>query len=147
MSIAKGVMLWSASFSDLLRLGLPDSQPLRPADNCGTSDSAWYYDLVTHGARAAEGEMRIRLLVPYLATPFYRVAKGHLGTWKPVFFGLLVANALLTATTAYFLVLVGYRQVGDYGTALLGAALYLLNFDTANVWLSGFVDSGEGCRP
>jgi hypothetical protein len=145
IKIAREITLWFLLFLICLGLGYPTLNRYDPRTVGGMSDSVWYYDLVTSGPRAAEREMRIRLLVPYLAKPFYRVAKGRLGTWEPVFFGLLVANALLTCTTAYFLVLVGYRQVGDYGTALLGAALYLLNFGTANLRLSGLVDSGEGC--
>jgi hypothetical protein len=145
IKIARGITLWFLLFLICFGLGYPTLNRYDPRTVGGTSDTAWYYDLVTRGPRAAELGMRVRLLVPYLAKPFYWLAKGRFGTWEPVFFGLLVANALLVATTAYFLVLVGHRQVGDYGTALLGAALYLLNFDIANVRLSGLVDSGEGC--
>jgi hypothetical protein len=105
IKVAREITLWFLLFLICFGLGYPTLNRYDPRTVGGTSDSAWYYDLVTRGPRAAELGMRIRLLVPYLAKPFYCVAKGRLGTWEPVFFGLLVANALLIATTAYFLVL------------------------------------------
>src|SRR5579862_3098921 len=113
---AWGILLWFVLFFICLGLGYPTLNRYDPRTIVGTHDSGWYYDIVTHGPRVAEGEMRIRLLVPYIATPFYRLAKGRFGTWEPVFFGLLVANAMLVATTAFSLIMVGYRQFGDPGT-------------------------------
>src|ERR1039458_8335781 len=141
---ASGILIWFLFFLICLGLGYPTLNRYDPRTAPGTSDSAAYYDLVTAGPAAVEGKMRFRVLVPYVAKPFFWLARGRVKTWKPVFLGLLVANALCTATTAFLLVVVAYRQVGDYGTALLGAIVFLLNFATANLWLSGFIDSGEG---
>lgn len=138
-------MLWFLFFLICFSLGYPTLNRYDPRTAPGTSDSAVYYELVTSGPAAVEGHMRFRVLVPFVARPFYWLARGRVGSWNPAFFGLLMANALFTATTAYLLVVVGYRQVRIPATALVGAMLYLLNFGTANIWLSGFVDSGEGC--
>jgi hypothetical protein len=35
--------------------------------------------------------------------------------------------------------------VGDFAVALLGATIYLLDFDIPNLRLAGLVDAGEGC--
>jgi hypothetical protein len=52
---------------------------------------------------------------------------------------------LFTATAAWLLINVASKQVTSYTTALVGGTLFLLNFATANMWLSGFIDSAEGC--
>ncbi len=111
----------------------------------GITDSIAYYDLVAHGPNAGLGHTQFRVLVPFLARPFARLAAGLVGTWNPVFFGLLMANSLLVATTALLLVSLAQRQVGSMAVALLAAALYLLNFDVPNLRLAGLIDAGEGC--
>jgi hypothetical protein len=65
--------------------------------------------------------------------------------WNAGFFGLLVANALFCATTACLIATIGNRLLKDRGTALLGAALYLLSFAIPNLQLAGLIDSGEAC--
>jgi hypothetical protein len=145
VNVAEGVTLWLLLFLIAFGLGYPTLNRYEPRAVNGTSDSADYSDLVTAGPAAVEGKMRFRVLVPYVAKPFYWLARGRVKTWNPVFFGLLVANALFTATTAYLLFLVGRHLVEDRATALLATTLFLLNFNTANYWLSGMVDSSEGC--
>jgi uncharacterized membrane protein len=71
-------------------------------------------------------------------------ARDHFGSWDPVFFGFLVVNSLFTAGTAYLLVVAGRRLLITEAAALFGGALYLLNFETANIRLSGMIDSAEG---
>ena len=87
--------------------------------------------------------MQFRILVPYLARPIYRMAKGRIGTWDPIMFGLLMVNAFFTAFTAILLVTVVNRQLGSYPVALGAALLFLLNFAIPNLRLAGFVDAGE----
>src|SRR5882724_786627 len=84
-------------------LGYPTLNRYDPRQGA-TNDSKWYYKLVTTGPDPAPAHPEYRVLVPYVARPFYRIAAGRVGTWDPVFFGLLSANALFTATTAYLLV-------------------------------------------
>lgn len=141
-ALAQLLLVWVLLF--LICLGLGYSTLNRYDPRNVNPDTIQYHNMVTGGPRAAEGHMRFRVLVPLLARPFYRVASGRVGSWNPVFAGLLVANSLLTASTAFLLLLVAYAQLGDYVLALLGAALYLLNFATANLRLAGLIDSGEG---
>ena len=37
--------------------------------------------------------MGMRVLVPYVAKPFYWLAKGRVGSWDPVMFGLLISDS------------------------------------------------------
>jgi uncharacterized membrane protein len=106
-------------------------------------DSVGYYSLVIGGDLA--GDESHRVLVPYLAKPVYWLAKGHLNTWNPVFFALLVVNSFFIATTAYMLVSISHRIVGDYAVALISGFLYLTDFAVANLNLSGLVDSAVNC--
>lgn len=113
--------------------------PRLPGNN---PDSAYYYQMVT-GEAQQPVFWRYRVLIPCVARPFYRLARGRTGTWDPVFFSLLVANSLFVAATALALVGIGRRVIGDHAVALLAALLYLLNFGIANFQLAGFIDSGE----
>jgi len=106
-------------------------------------DSADYTRMVTSGPQAARPAYRARVLIPYLARPFARLARGRVGSWDPTSFGLLIANSLLTAGAAYMLVTIAFSMTGNLQTAILAALLYLLNFAVSNLMLAGMVDSGE----
>jgi uncharacterized membrane protein len=95
--------------------------------------------------RLARSENYYRVLVPYIARPFYALADGRVRSWDPALLSLLIANSIFTATTACLLVVIGLRLTRDASTALLGATLYLLNFCVANLSLAGLVDSAEAC--
>ncbi len=144
MRIGPGLVVWFLFFLICFGLGYPTLNRYDPRTT-GSPDPAQYYALVIGGPQDAEQHFRYRVLVPLLAKPFYWWAKGHVGTWEPALFGLLVANALFCATTAFLLVLVGCKVTGDNATALSGGTLYLLNFTISNSHLSGLVDSAEGC--
>jgi hypothetical protein len=110
----------------------------------GLEDVVTYANLVTSPpAPDPDQHMQFRILVPYLARPIYRIAKGRIGTWDPIMLGLLVVNSFFTAFTALLLVTVVCRQLGSYPTALGAALLFLLNFAVPNLRLAGFVDAGE----
>jgi hypothetical protein len=87
---------------------------------------------------------RYRVLVPYLAKPFYRLAENHVGTWDPIMFSLLIVNSLLVAATVTVLLVVVERELGSYIFGLGAAFIYLLNFAVPNLRLVGFIDAGEG---
>ncbi len=142
-SLGYRVMLWMLFFIICMSLGYPTLNRYDPRSIPGLSDSVGYYSLVTGGDQA--GEHSHRVLVPYLARPVYWLANGHLNTWNPVFFALLVVNSFFIATTAYVLVSVGQRIVGDYPTALIGGFVYLADFVVSNWNLSGYVDSAVNC--
>jgi hypothetical protein len=157
MTFARGTLLWVLFILICVGLGYPILNRYDPTKLEGTSDVAKYQRIVTGSqpklgggdggafARLTRSENYYRVLVPYVAKPFYWLARGRVGTWDAPLFGLLMANAIFTATAASLLVSVGRRLRLDNPTALLGAALYLLNFVQGNLSLAGLVDSGEGC--
>jgi uncharacterized membrane protein len=143
IALGQQVVLWSLFFSICMGLGYPTLNRYDPRSVPGLFDSIGYYSLVTGGDLA--GDESHRVLVPDLAKPIYWLVKGHLHTWDPVFFALLVVNSFFIATTAYLLVGIGHRIVEDYAVALLSGLLYLANFAVANFNLSGYVDSAINC--
>lgn len=143
LGTGRAAVLWGLFFLICLGLGYPtlnryDAHRLGP-------DWAGYYDTVLHRDGAADFPFSERVLVPAVARPFYLAARGHVGSWDPVWFGLLVANSLFAATAAFLLLQIGLRVLDDLPLALLGCLLYLLNFVVANLWLSGMVDAAEAC--
>jgi len=139
-----GILLWGLFFLICFGLGYPSLNRYDPR-LAGNPDSAEYYKIVEGNPQAVPDHFRFRVLVPYLAKPFYWLAKGRVGTWNPVFFGLLVANSIFSATSACLLVIIGYKVLNDYGIALVGALLYLVSFNVPNHHLAGLIDSGEAC--
>jgi hypothetical protein len=112
----------------------------------GLEDVLTYAAMVTATPNPdANPHMQFRILVPYLARPIYRAARGRIGTWDPVMFALLIVNSFFTALTAILLVTVVHRQFANYPAALGAALLFLLNFAVPNLRLAGLVDAGEAC--
>lgn len=126
-------------------LGYPTLNRYDPPKAQGTSDSANYFNLVRTGPQDAEGHWRYRVLVPYLAKPFYWLAKTYIGSWNPISFAILVINSAFVAISAYLLIILALNITMNYAVALLSALFYLLNFNISNLQLSGLVDSSEGC--
>ena len=141
----RSALVWCVFFVVSLGLGYPSLQRYDPRLVGGLSDAEAYYQTVVGGPQPPAGDLAHRLLVPHVAKPFYWLAKGRVGSWNAGFAGLLLSNALFTATTAALLVSVGSEAVGSYAAAVLGSTLYLLSFAVANLNLSGLVDSGEAC--
>jgi hypothetical protein len=140
------LLVWPLFFTICFGLGYPSLSRYDPRQVEGLGDAANYYRLATgEDASNMREVFRCRILVPYVARPFYSLANNHLRTWNAGFFALLVANALCCATTACFIVAMGAKLSGDITTSLLGATLYLLNFSVSNLQLSGLVDAGEAC--
>jgi hypothetical protein len=111
----------------------------------GLEDVVTYAALVTAPPVAeANAQMQFRVLLPDMAKPVYRVAKGHIGTWDPVIFSLLVVDALFVALTALVLMIVVDRQLESYTIGLGAALLLMLNFAVPNLRLAGMIDAGEG---
>jgi len=136
-------LVWSLFFLICMGLGFPTLNRYDPRSVPGLFDSIGYSSLVTGGNLA--GDESHRVLVPYLARPIYWLANGHLHTWNPVFFALLVVNSFFIATTANLLVVISHRIVGNYAVALMSGFLYLANFAVTNFNLSGYVDSAVNC--
>ncbi|HEX4950863.1 MAG TPA: hypothetical protein VFZ34_29650 [Blastocatellia bacterium] len=133
--------IWLLFF--LICFGLGYSGLTRFDARANNSDVIQYYQLVVNSPREASGRWRQRILVPFLAKPFYLFARGRSGNWEPVFFGLLVVNSSFCATTVCLLLVMGKLIVP--AVAPLAATIYLLNFAITNFQLSGLVDSAEAC--
>jgi hypothetical protein len=134
-------LLWPLLFCICFGLGYPTLNRVDP--HRLPYDARAYYELVVGAPSPAMVDYSQRVLVPYVARPFYWLVRNHVGSWDPVLFGLLVSNSLFFATAAWMLADIGCTVLGDQGLALLGAMLYLLNFASANFILSGMVDSSQ----
>jgi hypothetical protein len=140
------LLLWLLFFSICFGLGYPTLRRYDPRTTEGLSDASKYYAIVTGADTSPFKEMfRCRVLVPYVARPFFWFAQKYLPTWNAGFFGLLMSSALFCATTACLITSIGHNLFGDRATALLGATLYLLSFAIPNLQLSGLIDAGEAC--
>lgn len=137
-------LAWVTFFLIAFGLGYPtlNRYDARTAD----PDVIHYYKMVV-GEPATPDDIPfcLRVLVPGVARPFYHLGVDRLGSWSPVYFGLLVSTSAFTATSALFLLLIGLRLDFGVSVAWLGCTIFLLNFVVANFWLSGLVDSSEGC--
>ena len=146
LGIRNLLLLWPLFFAICFGLGYPTLQRYNPRYTEGLSDTPKYHSITTGADTSAFNEIfRCRILVPYVARPFYLFANTYLPTVNAGFFGLLMANALFCATTACLIASIGNRLIGDPGTALFGAALYLLSFTVPNLQLAGLIDTGEAC--
>jgi hypothetical protein len=144
VAIARSAVLFCIFFLIACGLGYPVLNRFDPRQTPGLSDVKAYASLVTGTSNPDAGHVRFRVLVPWLAQPFYRFARGRFGTWDPVMFGLLVADSLFVAGTAVLIVMLGNRPLASSAVGLVGALLYLVNFAVPNLRLVGLVDAGEG---
>lgn len=144
IATARIALLFCIFFLIACGLGYPVLNRFDPRQTAGLSDVKTYAALVTSMPVPDAGHVRFRVLVPWLAKPFYRLAQGRVGSWDPVMFGLLVADSLFVAGTAVLIVILGNRQLGSSSVGLVGALLYLVNFAVPNLRLVGLVDASEG---
>lgn len=128
-------------------LGYPILNRFDPRQTPGLSDVRTYASLVT-GTTVVDAEdmrfRRFRVLVPWIAKPFYALARGRVSSWDPVMFGLLVADSLFVAATGVLIVIIGGGMLGNPAAGLVAALLYMANFAVPNLRLIGLVDAGEG---
>ncbi|MGB9178593.1 MAG: hypothetical protein WCB68_05035 [Pyrinomonadaceae bacterium] len=142
------LLLWSLFFLICFGLGYPTLNRYDPRQTEGLTDTIIYHQMVAGAQQSQRPRADVfsgRILIPYVAKPFYYLAQSTLKTWEPASFGLLVANSIFCATAALFLVGAGLSLTKDLSVALLGATLYLLNFAVPNLQMAGLVDSGEAC--
>ncbi len=146
----KLALLGAVFFLIACGLGYPVLNRFDPRQIPGLADVKTYAALVTGAPVPDAGHVRFRMLVPWLAKPFYLLARGRFASWDPVMFGLLVADSLFVAGTAVIIVILGVTlgggqlQLRSSAVGLVGALLYLLNFAVPNLRLVGLVDAGEG---
>jgi hypothetical protein len=142
--LGRYLLLWVLFFIICFGLGYPTLSRYDPRIVLGLSDVEVYYETVTgESPTIGRAYMRSRILVPYVARPFYWFASRYLKSWNAVFFGLLVANSIFCATSACLLINIARRLAIDGTVALLAATMYLLNFALPNLQLGGLIDSGE----
>lgn len=136
--------LFCLFFLIALGLGYPILNRYDPRQTPGMSDVSGYAAVVTGGEVVGPSHLRFRVLVPWIAKPFYILLRGHIASWDPVMAGLLVADSLFVAATALLIAVLGMGLFGDESTALVAALLYFVNFAVPNLRLAGLVDAGEG---
>jgi hypothetical protein len=140
------LLLWFLFIAICFGLGYPILKRYDPRYTDGLSDASKYYAITTGKDTSVFKELfRGRVLVPFVARPFYWFAQRFLPNWNAGFFGLLIANALFCATSACLVVAIGNKLFDNIAVPLLGATLYLLNFNIPNLQLAGLIDSGEAC--
>ncbi len=142
-------LLFTIFFLIACGLGYPVLNRFDPRQTPGLSDVKTYAALVTGAPAPDAGHVRFRVLVPWVARPFYWLARGRFASWDPVMFGLLAADSLFVAGTAVLIVILGATifggaQLRSSAVGLVGALLYLVNFAVPNLRLVGLVDAGEG---
>ena len=148
-AISRLVVIWGLFFLICFSLGYPTLNRYEPSTAAATTyaslpDTQYYASLVENGfMEEPDSYWRYRVLVPYVAKPFYRLFKGNIGSWNPIFFSLLIANSLFVASAALFLFLVGFTVSGSRTVGFISSLLCLSHFNVSNLLLAGLVDSGE----
>lgn len=140
------LLLWPLFFAICIGLGYATLHRYDPRKIPGLSDTYKYYALTVDADLSVYFFKELflgRVLVPFVARPFYWFASRFLPSVNAGFFGLLMANSIFCATTACLIVSVGVRVFRDRAVGLIGATLYLLSFAIPNLQLAGMIDSGE----
>ena len=146
MEIKKLILLWSFFFLVCLGLGYPSVRRFDPRQSPGLSDTIKYYAMTTGEDESGfRYRFRCRVLVPYVARPFYLLIRARLQDPGAGFLALLISTAIFCATTCCLIVTLGNRAFADQLVGVLGATIYLLNFAIANLQLAGMIDAGETC--
>ncbi len=142
--ISYWLVRWLLFFLICLGLGYASVQRYDPRQTPGLSDAAIYFRMVP-GEDVRAREMRFRVLVPWIARPFYAAAAKFVDQSRAIALALLISNSIFCAATACLLLAIALRINASPATALLAATLYLLNFSIVNLQLAGMVDAAEAC--
>ena len=135
------LVLWAVFFAIAAGLGYPTLNRYDP--RIQGPDQTGFYEMVTTGRMSPSHAVGHRVMIPLLAAPLYELTRGHLGTWNPVWFAMLVVNSFFVAATAVaMLVLLGRLGI-TMEVALVAVLIYLVNFAIPNYQLAAYVDSGE----
>ncbi len=150
--LSRLILVWGVFFLICFSLGYPTLNRYSPTTAGATAekpygslvDTLHYADLVENGFMDTPDSIwRYRVLVPYVAKPFYALAKGNIGSWNPVYFGLLVANSIFIASAAILLFMIGSAVTGSATVGFISSLLLLSHFNISNLYLAGLVDSSE----
>lgn len=144
--------VWCLFFLICFSLGYPTLNRYAPDTAAATTDwpyaaladTRYYTSMIENGfMEEPDSHWRYRVLVPYVAKPFYILSKGYIGSWNPIFFSLLITNSLFVALAALFLFLTGATVTGSKTVGFISSLLCLCHFNISNLYLSGLVDSSE----
>jgi hypothetical protein len=113
------------------------------------SDIKIYQNTVEKGFSGLYTEKRVapRILTPVLSSYVYKFFKNKIGSWNPVFFSLLVINSFFVSLTCLLMSKFYSSSEIILNRALLpppgntSQFLFLTSFCTANIYLSGLIDS------
>ena len=141
----RAAALWILFFLISCGLGYATVSRYDPRTTPGTFDASRYARLAEGATPDPTDKAMFRVVVPYVAMPFARLARGHVGHWNATLLGLLVANAGFCAMTASLLLFFATKITGDGRHALTASLLYLASFNVINHQLAGLVDSAETC--
>jgi len=144
LSPIRSAGLFALFFCISVGLGYPILNRYDPRNIEGMSDVSSYAAIASGAPVPGPDHMRYRVLIPYIARPFYRLANGRVGTWNPLTFGLLIADSLFVAATAVLIIVIGTNVLSSFPASLVAALLYMVNFCVPNMRLAGLVDAGEG---
>lgn len=145
-------LVWCLFFLICFSLGYPTLNRYDPNTAAATAedprasltDTQYYASLIKNGfMEEPDTHWRYRVLVPYVAKPFYTLLKGKIGSWNPVFFSLLLANSIFVASAALLLFLTGAAVTGSRTVGFISSLLCLCHFNISNLYLAGLVDSSE----
>ena len=98
LSLRRLAMVWGLFVLICLSLGYPTLNRYAPDTSANPIEQQWssladtiyYSSLVEKGfMEEPDSHWRYRVLVPYVAKPFYLLSKGNIGSWNPIFFGLM----------------------------------------------------------
>ena len=138
------ILIWVLFVVMSFFLGYPTLNRYKPELTAALPDTHYYVNLVKLGITdVLDSHWRYRALIPYIARPIYFIAQGRVGTWDPAFFALLVTNSIFIASSALGLVTIFFKITKNWIFGIFGAFLFLLQFNVANLYLSGLIDSGE----
>lgn len=140
-SLLKSSALWLVFFAIAFGLGYPTLNRYDP--RIQGPDQSGFYKMVVNASMDREHAVGHRVMIPFLAVPIHRLASGHVGSWNPVWFAMLVVNAAFVAAFAVAFLSLLARLGVRREIALLATFLYLVNFAVMNYQLAAYVDAGE----
>ena len=106
-ALTQWIIRWLLFFLICTGLGYASVERYQPRTSPGLTDTAVYYRLVA-GEEVRGRGMRFRILVPYVARPFYLLSKKFLAEERSISLALLIANGRRARIRGF------HRQVGAW---------------------------------
>ncbi len=118
---AHSIIVWFLFFLICTGLGYAALKRYDPRTTVGMTDVHAYYRMVQGEplTRPRADVFAGRILVPFLARPFYRLLRRFDGSFDPVLLALLIVNSAFCATAAFLLVQVTTLLRFDFPVGLV----------------------------